>query len=100
MISNEGELFADAQTILDLGFDGSAASLFNSGEINLAAGADLLIAGNLTAAGTGSINLNGASSALTSDGFEANTFTNAAAIVATASAEIGDAGISPLTTCP
>ena len=94
-ISNEGLLFADAQTTLELGFDPSsgAVSLANTGQIVLAAGADLAIASNLTNSGAGFIDFTGAGAALTSDGAGAITFTSANKIVATASAQIGDAGL-------
>ena len=92
-IHNEGELFADAQTTLYLDLTGPSAWLVNSGQIDLAAGADLEVNDNLTDFGSGSINFNGAGAALTSDGFEPTTFTNENSIVATASAQIGDVGI-------
>jgi hypothetical protein len=92
-ISNEGELFAAAQTTLYLDPHGPSASLINNGEIDLAAGADFEVTGNLTAFGDGSINLTGAGAALTSDGERRTVFTNENSILATASAQIGDAGI-------
>ncbi len=92
-ISNEGELFADAGATLELGLNSGAATFANSGRIDLAAGADLAISSNLTASGSGSIHFNGAGGALTSADIGPTTFTNANTIVATASAQIGDAGI-------
>jgi len=116
-IANEGELFANSASTLTLGEDGASVALANSGQIDIAAGAHLSIAGNLTAAlpatlpppvavdvavagsptaaVSGSIELSGAGGALVSDDFGATTFTNAEAIVASASAQIGDAGLMP-----
>ena len=92
-ISNEGEFFADAGATLYLDPTGPTASLVNNGRINLAAGADLEVTDNLTASGSGSINFNGAGAALTSDGLAPTSFTNDNAIIATASAQIGDESI-------
>ena len=75
-ISNEGELFADAQTTLELGLLSSTTELANSGQINIAAGADLVIEGNTSAAEFGSINFNGAGAALVSAGLGPTGFAN------------------------
>jgi hypothetical protein len=97
LLSNEGELFADAQATLFLdptvAGAGQTATLDNSGHIDLAAGADLEVTDNLTALGHGSIDFNGAGAALTSDGGDVTSFTNQSSIIATASAQIGDVGV-------
>ena len=92
-VSNEGVLFADAGTSLELGVTGPTTELDNSGQINLAAGADLVIADDTSAAGSGSINFDGAGDALVSADLGPTGFANENAIVATASAQIGDAGL-------
>ena len=92
-ISNEGELSAYAQTTLELGLLGVTTELSDSGQINIAAGAKLVIESSTSATGFGSINFNGAGGELTSADLGATGFFNDNAIVATASAQIGDAGL-------
>ena len=81
---------------IDLGVDGGTRSMANTYSINIDAGSDLAISGNYTVtapkAGYGEINFKGAGGEITSDGKGPATFTNANAIDAFYSGQIGDVG--------
>ena len=78
---------------VDLGKDGGTGSTANNGVIGVYAGSNLAISGTYTVTGSGDIGLKGAGADITSDGKAAATFTNASAIDAFASGQIGDHGI-------
>jgi hypothetical protein len=91
--SNEGVLRAESRSELNLGRDGSNATLKNSGTINLESEGDLAVAGAYTITGTGHIGLAGTFADITSDGIAAATLTNESTINAPFSGQIGDQGI-------
>jgi hypothetical protein len=97
-MSNEGVFQVAANSAMMLGHRGQSHSLSNSGVIavgyegaNQGANAQLAIAGDFTVSGSGSMDLMGDNSLVTSDQASAS-FTNAGAIVATATSQIGDGG--------
>ena len=95
-VTNKGTMEAGTPTssgTLDLGQDGGTGSTTNTGVIAIYGDSDLAISGAYTVAGSGDIGLKGAGADITSDGNAPATFTNASAIEALASGQIGDVGI-------
>ena len=97
-MSNEGALRIATNSAMTLGHNGQSHSLTNSGVIAVGyeggsngANAQLVIAGNFVVSGPGALDLMG-DNALVLSNQAAATFTNAGAIVATATSQIGDAG--------
>lgn len=97
-MSNEGAFRVAAGALLTLGYTGQSHSLNNSGVIEVGyegaskgANAHLQIAGDFTVSGSGAIDLMGDNTLVVSNQMAAS-FINAGAIVATASAQIGDGG--------
>ena len=99
--SNEGVLQVGANGLLKVGHDGLSRAMTNSGTIQIgavgdAAGDDeqLLIAGNYTLSGPGSVLMLGTYGIIASDGVGQATFNNASTILATHNGQIGDANLS------
>ena len=100
LFSNEGVLEVDSNSLLKLGHAGQAQAMTNSGSIQLgvvgeAAGDDeqLLIAGNYTLTGPGSILMLGAYGIIAAD-LPGATFNNASTILATHNGQIGEANLA------
>ncbi len=96
-LSNEGLFEIAGSALLELGQNGQARTMTNSGKIEVGyeggtagSGAQLLIAGDFTISGAGAIDLMSKGAAISSDG-TISTFTNAGAILATQSSQISDA---------
>lgn len=96
--TNEGAFDVAANAAMMFGHDGQSHSLLNSGVVAVGydgvhkgANSQLVIAGNFTVSGSGAIDLVGDNALVLSDQVAA-TFTNAGALVATATSQVGDAG--------
>ena len=100
-LTNQGTLTAGAESsgetstgTVDLGLDHGTESATNTGVIGVYGDSDLAIRGNYTVSGNGGdIGFKGAGADITSDGLAPATFTNASAIDAFYTGQIGDVGI-------
>ena len=93
--SSPSSSFGATTGTVDLGQDGGARSMNNTGAVAIYAGSDLAISGAYTISGNGTLYFKGAGADITSDGSAPATFTNASGstIEALASGQIGDVGV-------